>query len=214
MRNYSEKLIRLTNFIRLTALVLLNKLIRNTKRYIMKDTGFKFSPKEDAGAVSVDAIRICRPDSKNGAAVHDFIAGCHPLDANSMYCNLLQCTHFSETCAMAEIDGKLYGFVSGYLHPDDPSVLFIWQVAVHEDVRGLGLGKEMLSAILRRTVCDGVEKIQTTITRDNKASWALFKSLARDLGAGCQDEVLFDRGEHFHGRHASEYLLTIGPIRK
>ena len=159
-----------------------------------------------------DALAIREPKSKDGSAIYKLIEECPPLDTNSMYCNLLQASHFSETSALADVDGKPYGFISGYIHPKDPSILFIWQVAVHEDARGMGLGKKMLSDLLNRAACEGVEKLQTTITQDNKASWGLFKSFARDLDAACYDEVLFERKDHFKGAHDSEHLLTIGPF--
>lgn len=158
------------------------------------------------------ALEIREPRPRDGSAIYDLIKNCPPLDENSMYCNLLQASHFAETSALAEVDGEPYGFVSAYIHPKDPSILFIWQVAVHADARGMGLAKKMLSDILNRAVCEGIERLQTTITRDNKASWGLFKSFARDLGADCHDEVLFRQKDHFKGAQDSEHLLTIGPF--
>ena len=164
------------------------------------------------GDIDPDLLKIREPHVRDGAAVHKLIETCPPLDTNSMYCNLLQSTHFSETSALADFDGKPYGFISGYIRPDSPSILFIWQVAVHEDARGLGLGKKMLSDILNREACNDIESLQTTITQNNKASWGLFRSFARDMDADCHDEVLFERRAHFKGAHDSEHLLTIGPL--
>src|SRR3546814_20772399 len=63
------------------------------------------------------------------------------LDTNSLYCNLLQCTHFAETCVLAERDGEISGWISGYRLVHDPEAMFVWQVAVHERARGRGLGE-------------------------------------------------------------------------
>lgn len=154
-----------------------------------------------------------KPTDKDGRAVYELIRQCPPLDANSMYCNLLQCTHFSDSCILAEErEGRPAGFISAYIPPDEPDTLFVWQVAVHKNARGCGLGKKMLRRLLDRPACRAVKKLQTTITRDNKASWGLFKSFAREKGAACHDEVMFCRKEHFSGRHASEHLLTIAPL--
>ncbi|WP_366935614.1 GNAT family N-acetyltransferase, partial [uncultured Microbulbifer sp.] len=90
--------------------------------------------------------------------------------------------------------------------------LFIWQVAVAEQGRGLGLAGRMLREILARPACAEVRYLETTITPDNAASWALFRSLARKLDANCVDTVMFDRERHFKGRHDSEMLLRIGPF--
>ena len=69
----------------------------------------------------------------------------------------------------------------------------------------------MLKALLERF--DGeVRHLHTTITPDNEASWALFRGLARDLGAETAHEVLFARDAHFGGAHDDEMLLRIGPM--
>ncbi|QIL90121.1 diaminobutyrate acetyltransferase [Microbulbifer sp. SH-1] len=157
-------------------------------------------------------VLLRRPVSEDGAAVHRLIGNCPPLDTNSLYCNLLQASHFSATSVAAELDGRLVGFISGYLIPERPDTLFIWQVAVAEQGRGMGLAGRMLREILDRPACTQVRHLETTITPDNDASWALFRSLARKLDANCCDSVLFDRERHFNGQHDSEMLLRIGPF--
>lgn len=129
-----------------------------------------------------------------------------------MYCNLLQCADFAGTSVAAEMGGELAGFISGYIPPRRPDTLFIWQVAVSERARGCGLGKRMMKEILRRPDCAAVTHLDTTITEDNAASWGMFKSLARDLGADYLSELWFDRDAHFGGAHASELRLRIGPF--
>ncbi|WP_237055518.1 diaminobutyrate acetyltransferase [Microbulbifer sediminum] len=153
-----------------------------------------------------------RPVSEDGADVHRLIQRCPPLDENSVYCNLLQTSHFADTSVAAEVAGELAGFVSGYLVPSRPDTLFIWQVAVAEEGRGQGLAGRMIREILGREACAQVRYLETTITPDNEASWALFRGLARKLGTECNESVMFDRERHFHGQHDSEMLLRIGPF--
>ncbi|GLQ05923.1 L-2,4-diaminobutyric acid acetyltransferase [Sneathiella chinensis] len=140
------------------------------------------------------------------------IARCKPLDENSLYCNLLQCSHFAETCALARIDGVPVGFVSGYIRPDAPDTLFIWQVAVAPEARGMSLGKRMMLDILSRDACDGVTTLHTTITSSNKASQAIFQSLANALDTSAAQQSGFDRDRHLAGSHPSETLWVIGPF--
>lgn len=156
--------------------------------------------------------RFRAPVSEDGASVHNLIAHCPPLDGNSLYCNLLQCTHFANTSVAAELDGELCGFVSGYLIPERSDILFIWQVAVSRQARGLGLATQMIRQILLRNRNEQINYLETSITPENAASWALFQGLARDLDADCEESVLFDRERHFNGLHDSEMLLRIGPI--
>tara|TARA_R110002012_G_scaffold39633_2_gene109542 strand:+ start:538 stop:1086 length:549 start_codon:yes stop_codon:yes gene_type:complete len=157
---------------------------------------------------------IRKPKSTDGAAVNELIASCKPLDENSVYCNLLQCSHFAPTCALAELDGEVVGFVSGYLVPETPERLFIWQVAVSPKARGLKLGKRMILDILDRRVCHDVSELHTTITTSNAPSQGVFRSVARELETNVNRKVLFERETHFDGAAASEILWQIGPFER
>lgn len=161
-----------------------------------------------------DDIALRKPESQDGARVHKLIAECKPLDENSTYCNLLQCTHFADTCVAAEMDGDLVGFISAYIPPKQQNVLFVWQVAVHEKARGKGLAKRMLSELLKRDDCDNVQFIETTITPDNDASWGMFGSFAYARKWRTEQFILFDSRLHFAGEHKDEYLLRIGPFNR
>lgn len=66
------------------------------------------------------AISLRTPVKDDGYRLHQLVAECPPLDPNSIYCNLLQCSHFAETGVAAEIDGDLVGFISGYIPPNSP----------------------------------------------------------------------------------------------
>ena len=163
-------------------------------------------------------LRLRRPSKADGAEVWSLIKSIEKLDDNSMYCNLLQCSHFAGTCALAELigpDGKVapVGWISGYLPPDAPDTLFVWQVAVHPDARGRGVAKKLVHELLARPECRDVRHIHSTITRDNKASWALFSAIADDLDAPLADDAHFEREAHFGGAHATEHLVEIGPFR-
>lgn len=159
-----------------------------------------------------DGITLRKPESQDGSRVHKLVRECKPLDENSVYCNLLQCTHFADTSVAAEMDGDLVGFISGYLPPKQQNVLFVWQVAVHEKARGKGLAKRMLAELLAREESSEVQFIETTITPDNDASWGMFRSFAYDRSMPTEEFILFDSRLHFAGEHKDEYLLRIGPF--
>lgn len=145
-------------------------------------------------------------------AVFSLISSCPPLDTNSSYCNLLQCSHFANTSVAAEKSGSLVGFISGYIIPDRPDTLFIWQVAVSDQARGLGLASRMLEHILNRSRSTSIQYLETTITQENDASWALFKRLSRSYSANFTSSIWMDRDKHFDGLHDSEELVRIGPL--
>lgn len=156
------------------------------------------------------AFRV--PRSEDGLAVHQLVEQSPPLDTNSLYCNLLQTSHFAETAIAAEHEGQLVGFVSGYLKPGQSDTYFLWQVVVGEAARGQGLAKRMIQALMARESMASVNWLETTITPDNEPSQRLFKSLARGWQADLSVDVLFDRDRHFGGRHDTEQLYRIGPI--
>lgn len=152
------------------------------------------------------------PEPEDGKAVWELIRSCGPLDDNSLYCNLLQCDHFADTCILAERDGEILGWISAYLPPAEDGVLFVWQVAVSENARGMGLAGRMLDKLVARKVCRDVRRMKTTITPDNDASWALFRSFARRMEAPIEGEPHFEREAHFGGEHETEVMAEIGPF--
>lgn len=150
-----------------------------------------------------------KPEAEDGSGIWALIQACKPLDENSMYCNLIQCDHFADTCILAEMDGMPVGWISGYLLPDAPDTLFVWQVAVSEKARGLGLASDMLDRLLSREDMADVRQLKTTITRDNTPSWSLFRSLAERHDGMLSDEPQYKKDHHFDGEHATEYMVTI-----
>lgn len=157
-------------------------------------------------------IDLRPPTLKDGMQVFKLIQHCPPLDTNSSYCNFLQSGHFASTSVAAELNGDLVGFVSGYCIPERPDTLFYWQAAVDTRARGTGLASRMLMHILSRPSNSHIRYIETTITKDNDASWALFRRLAAQLNAEMHDAVWLDRETHFEGQHDSEMLVRIGPF--
>lgn len=156
---------------------------------------------------STPALR--EPAAEDGAAIWELVRACKPLDENSMYCNLIQCDHFRDTCVVAELDGQVVGWVSAYILPYDPETLFVWQVAVSEKARGMGLGNLMLSHLNRREACRDVTRLQTTITADNEASWAMFRKFGRLQESKLDVQAYFTQALHFQERHETEHLVTI-----
>ncbi|MHB1606766.1 MAG: diaminobutyrate acetyltransferase [Leptospirales bacterium] len=153
------------------------------------------------------------PSSSDGLNVHQLIARCQPLDRNSVYCNLLQCTDFADTSILAlDEKGQLAGFISAYLPPSRTETLFVWQVAVDAPVRGRGLGLFMLQSLCIRMLPRGVTHLETTISPGNAASRSLFLKLFSQLGADFSMRVLFSRNEHFNGHHDDEVLYRAGPF--
>ncbi|KMK68864.1 diaminobutyrate acetyltransferase [Puniceibacterium sp. IMCC21224] len=163
---------------------------------------------KDSDTTRTRMPRLRKPDATDGAAIWELVKACKPLDENSIYCNLVQADHFRETCVVAEMNDEVVGWISGHMIPDR-NELFVWQVAVSPKARGLGLGKKMLIELIERDACDDATRLKTTITKDNDASWALFRGFARAIGGALNDKPYFEREAHFEGRHDTEHMVTI-----
>lgn len=153
-----------------------------------------------------------KPTAEDGPDVSDLIRRAPPLDTNSAYCHLIQCTHFADTCVVAERAGRIVGWVSAHRPPTAPDRIFVWQVAVDPSARGTGLGGRMLDALAARHEVADATALTATITADNAASWALFTAFARRRGASIDRSAMFDRDRHFAGAHDTEWLATISPL--
>ena len=164
------------------------------------------------GRDSSEMLRLRKPTAADGPAITRLIATCTPLDPNSAYCNLLQCTHFADFCIVAECNGQIVGWVSGYRPPTEPDSFFVWQVAVAKAARGRRLAQRMINALLNRTSIEDTTHLITTVTDDNIPSWALFNGLARAWGVALTRSAVFERDAHFGGAHATEWLARIGPL--
>lgn len=133
------------------------------------------------------------------------------LDLNSSYAYLLWCKDFSETSVVAEVDGSIAGFVTGYRPPHQPDTLMVWQVAVAEQWRGRGIARAMLDALADRPTDPPVKHLETTITADNAASQRLFAAFAAARGARVERRPGFEAAQ-FPDDHDAELLFHISPV--
>lgn len=155
-------------------------------------------------------IRHTRPaDARN---IWRLVRDTGVLDPNSVYCYLLLCEHFRDTCLVAEQDGRLAGFVTAYKLPADDRTLFIWQIGTAAEVRGRGIAKKLVLELLDGAACRNINILQATIAPSNTASKALFRAIARQLKTQIEEREYF-ADTLFPGRHEREDLVTVGPFR-
>nr|WP_228389991.1 diaminobutyrate acetyltransferase [Streptomyces smaragdinus] len=156
------------------------------------------------------------PEVADGAHLWRIARDSGTLDLNSSYSYLLWCRDFAATSVVARgADGLPVAFVTGYVRPDAPDTLLVWQVAVDAAHRGRGLAGRLLDTLSDRVAAThGIRRLETTVTPDNTASDRLFTSFAERRGALLSREVLF-AGEQFpgpDGGHEPEVLYAIEPL--
>ena len=158
-----------------------------------------------------DNVTFRNPRVNDGAAIWRLVKDSGVLDLNSSYMYLLLCKDFSDTCIVAEEDGQLLGFVTGYRPPGRENAIFLWQVGVDARARGKGLGKRLVQAFLHSVGARGAAYLETTVSPSNEASRALFRAMARDLNTECNISPCFGENQFPEGGHEAEELFRIGP---
>lgn len=159
-------------------------------------------------------IVIRKPKLEEGADIWRLVKSTGILDLNSAYNYLMLCKFFADTCAVAESDGQIVGFVTAFRPPTETDSLFVWQIGVDATQRGKGLATRLLHNLLERESVAGIRYITATISPSNRPSRALFEKLSRQLEAPLQ--VVDDEGipEHVFPEkgHESEPLVRLGPL--
>ena len=162
--------------------------------------------------INMETIIFRKPELKDGDAIYRLIKSSRPLDLNSRYSYLLLCSHFGETCIVAESDSAIVGFISAYIHPGQADTLFVLQVAVSSKVRNRGIATSILKKLLERPNLNAVSYIETTVTPSNRPSISFFRSFAEMLGTACIESVYFPEYLFGGNGHEEEILFRIGPI--
>lgn len=153
-------------------------------------------------------LNIRPPSLNDGAAIARLVTQSQTLDVNSTYLYFLLADHFASTCAVAEFDDEVVGFVTAYRLPAEPDVLFVWQIAIAEKAQGKGIALVLLESLTRRDWFAGIKTVQCTISPSNKASNALFAKWARQLGADLRVEPYLTT-RHLGVEHEAEPLVVL-----
>lgn len=160
-------------------------------------------------------VTITEPDCADGPDLWRLARDSGALDVNSCYAYLLWCRDFAGTSAVAKVEGAVVGFVTGFVRPEAPDTVMVWQVAVDAGQRGRNLAGRMLHALVDRLAPQGVRWLHTTVSPSNEASIRLFTALARDRGTDIERRELFapeDFPTEEPGDHEAEDLYVIGPF--
>ena len=152
-------------------------------------------------------LRLRRPSPDDGEPLWR-LAGEVGLDLNSPYAYVMWGEYFAGTSVVADLDGSVAGFVIGFRVPEDPDTFFVWQVGVAARARRTGLAAAMVDHLLERT---GARFLEATVTPDNAASAALFRSVGTRHGAPVDVGPAFS-ADLFPDGHEPELRFRIGPL--
>ena len=170
-----------------------------------------------ASGTSAPSVFLRPPRAADAIGIRALAAATGVLDLNSTYAYLLLATDFAATSIVAERDGVVVGFITGYHPPPRPDVLFVWQVAVDPSTQGSGVAGAMIDALVHRvrTARNGHPvTVEATVSPGNSASRAFFGSFARRHGVPLAERPYFGAEllASESGGHEDEPLLRIGPL--
>ena len=163
-------------------------------------------------------LKLRAPTVEDAHAICELVCDSDVLDSNSLYCYLLLCRHFAETCLVGVIDDEVIAFVSAYRPPNRPDSIFVWQIAVAGSHQRHGLGSKLLNALTGLRAVQSCSFIEATVTPSNQASLRMFQRLAERLNAPLETvegfaQDLFGSEESSNAAlHEEERLIRIGPL--
>lgn len=93
--------------------------------------------------------------------------------------------HFSGTSWIAEdSDGRLAGFLVGFLSPDHPHEAYALLVAVNPNLRRKGIGRALYERFFEDLRARGASRVSTTAWPDNRPAVAFHRALGFSVEAG------------------------------
>jgi L-2,4-diaminobutyric acid acetyltransferase len=127
------------------------------------------------------------------------------------YLYLLLSEHFATTSVLAEMEGYVVGFATGYRKPTCHDTLFVWQVGTAPPVQGKGIGTAMLLELLGYPENEDVRFVEVAAAPNDRAMRRLFARMAQALQAPL-DDIPAIAPTHFVATRAGGSLLRLGPI--
>ncbi|WP_444685521.1 diaminobutyrate acetyltransferase [Alkalicoccus luteus] len=161
----------------------------------------------------LEALSLEQPSKEDGQGMYN-LAKKTSLDLNSAYKYIMMAEYFSETCVVARENDEVVGFITGFIQPEHPDTVFVWQVGVDSSQRGKGVAYKMLDELLSRDAAKDVKYLEATITKDNVASQSLFKKLAKTEDTSFEVRETFPADVFPEEDGKAEYTYRIGPFWK
>ena len=100
--------------------------------------------------------------------------------------------HFTGTSWIAETpDGRLAGFLVGFVSPDHPEQAYVHLVATHPSRRRQGLGRALYERFFDDVRARGVTQVTAITWPGNKVSLAFHRALGFEVTEGPETQSLY-----------------------
>lgn len=152
------------------------------------------------------------PTENDGKEMFRIVKDSQVLDVNSSYSYLMWGKFFNKTSIVVQHEDEVIGFVTGFIQPNSPDTLFVWQVAVDKQYRGNGLATKLIMELSNKLKNQNIQYIEATVTPSNEPSSNLFKGLAKRYETECKIYECFAKDQFPDATHEAEYAYKIGPL--
>lgn len=107
--------------------------------------------------------------------IYRFVCSCGVLETYGEHFYRIVIRYFGDTSYVAERDGRILGFMWGFLSQSRPDTFFLWQIGVDPSTRGEGIGARILEVAEAELAEHGCRRIELTIDPSNRPSQRLFE---------------------------------------
>lgn len=135
-------------------------------------------------------MRIRNPKESEFKKVYRFISKCKPLESYKAHFYKIMLRYFKDTCFIANCEGRIAGFVLGFISQTQDKTFFLWQIGVNPSMQGKGVGQIFLKTVEKNIKKKGIERIELTIAPKNKPSQRLFEKNGYSVISQREDEVV------------------------
>ncbi len=123
----------------------------------------------------MDKLNVRRVKESDFLEVHKFVLGCKPLELYPKHLYKIIFRYFGNTCYILKSDGKIIGFIMGFVSQRHKDTYFLWQIGIEPFSQGQSIGSKMLSELEKEIKNLSLKRIETTVDPQNIASKNLFK---------------------------------------
>jgi GNAT superfamily N-acetyltransferase len=105
--------------------------------------------------------------------------------------------HFTGTSWLAEAeDGRLAGFLVGFMSPDHAEVAYCHLIATNPNLRGRGLGRALYERFFADARAAGRTRVKAVTWPANRLSLAFHKALGFEVQGGADSQNLYGTPSH------------------
>jgi predicted GNAT superfamily acetyltransferase len=140
----------------------------------------------------VQGIRFRRPTEADYPAISRVIDDWWGGRRMDVLLPRLWLQHFTGTSWLAETDdGRLAGFLIGFLSPDQPDVAYCHMIATNPNLRLHGVGRALYERFFAEGRAAGRQRVVAVTWPANRASLAFHRALGFDVEVGRGSQNLY-----------------------